>query len=1067
MSVSDDGARRKLSERELEVADLYANGDTYKAIARALDIAPATVRKHLNAIYQKLEVSNKIELLQRLDHDGSLVPPPAAPSSPVIASPIAAMPAWAERRALAVVAVEIEPGGSDAEEQHAGVQAFQHLTEEVLERLSGMMLARMDGLIIGHFGWPEAHDDDAERAVRAGIEILDGTRALAAGRHLQLHARAGAAFGTVVADPSAPSEVTGEALRLARKLASSGRNGRLVVDTNTAELVRHIFELEPAPDGAPASIARFLVGPAIDQPTRFDARAAGMMAAFVGREAELALLGDRWRLAQDGEGQIVLIRGEPGIGKSRLVREFMERSEIADQAEVVQALPFHKHTPLHPFAGHLGKLTETPTAAADHAEAGGLLRDLVDGVDQNDVGTWRSRERRAQALRLYARLLLSPASTGVRLLVIEDIHWLDPSSFELLRCLLAIHAGLSAMVLMTARDRALEPFERVASMTDVTLGPLSAPDGRRLVASLTGTGPGMESHAAIVERSGGIPLFLEELAQSIADRPQLVGGDVAGVGFRPVPLTLQQTIAVRLEALGPARRAAQAAAVVGRRFDHALLRALMGTTHTQHNADWQRLATSTLFRQMDTGSKLALHFKHALVRDAAYGSLLPSERKELHRRLCQLYRKAPFRAHDSLIAQNAELAGEWEVAFEHFYRAGKDARARWALTEAIAHLERAISTFDQAATQTNKGSSSRSIIETTLLLCECLYFTGTFQRSFDTLNSLRDEIAKLRDRQLRGRAWFWLARLASRLGDRHELTQDAARSAIADSLAVKDVLTTGNTFSVLAVENFFLGKPDESVAAGRRAIDFLAKLPTSEVLGFAHHYIAIAHVLAGRFDRAITACAEVIHIGDALEHPRLICYGHSIRGWARGYLGASAEAELELRQAIDAGPDHASRVFGSGYLGQVLVEAGRYEEAVPLLAMAAEECRGFPSPQYASLFDALLAKALAESGDAAAGSAAGERAVVGASACAFSFAHALALRHLAQIDTGSAALSRFMRAVELFAESASHFEHARTLLALAAFADREGLKDVDADQCRCRGANLLRQLGIRAVSFET
>ncbi len=201
--------------------------------------------------------------------------------------------------------------------------------------------------------------------------------------------------------------------------------------------------------------------------------------------------------------------------------------------------------------------------------------------------------------------------------------------------------------------------------------------------------------------------------------------------------------------------------MIGRTFDQTLLRALTGSTRAHHDADWQRLAGSTLFRQMDAAGKPALHFKHALVRDAAYGSLLASERHELHRRLCRLYRKPPFRAHDSLIAQHAELAGEWGRAFEHFHRAGKDARARWALTEAIAHLERAIRVLHQAG----EMRSSRSLIETTLRLCECLYFTGAFQRSFDTLNGLQDEVAGLGDRQLRGQAWagwlVWLRALAA------------------------------------------------------------------------------------------------------------------------------------------------------------------------------------------------------------------------------------------------------------------------------------------------------------------
>ena len=421
-----------------------------------------------------------------------------------------------------------------------------------------------------------------------------------------------------------------------------------------------------------------------------------------------------------------------------------------------------------------------------------------------------------------------------------------------------------------------------------------------------------------------------------------------------------------------------------------------------------------------------------------------------------------------MIAQNAQLAGLWEIARQHFRLAGEDARARWALTEAIVHLEGAVDCDKRSPTDDSDQGSARSLIETTLLLCECLYFTGAFQRSFDTLEALRAEIEATNDYALRGRAWSWLARLASRLGGRHELTMAAARAAISDSLAVKDTLTTGNAFSTLSVENFFMGRPDESVAAGRRAIDFLSKLPASEALGFAHHYIAIAHVLAGRFSRAVTSCQDVIRIGEELSHPRLVCYGHSIRGWATGFSGSAEDAEHDLDMAIECSPDHASRTFAFGYLGHILVEAERYDQAVPRLERAVRECRKFPSPQYSSLFGAVLARALVGCSDTRAGREIGETAVSEAAACAFSFAQGLAVRHLAciedSVDSVPTRIERLQHAVVLFRSCSSHYEHARTLLALASLAERAGRPDLDVDLSRRQAADILRQLGATVAS---
>ena len=352
MSARDVSARRELSERETEVAELYARGDTYKAIARNLDISPATVRKHLNAIYQKLRVSNKIELLQRVVGGERASTEPRHP----IATPTTA-PSWAERRPLAVVALEVEPAaGSEPERTHDALQALQRAVEDINDRFGGTIAVRLDGLIVTYFGWPEAHDDDAERAVRAAKEMLEAAAARSA-EHLD--ARAAAAFGTVITDPASGTEVSGEALRSARRMAASGETGRLLIDAGTAELVSHVFHLAPAEPASVGNAARFWVGSAIDCATRFDARASGAISPFVGRQAELMLLSDRWRQAEAGEGQAVLIRGEPGIGKSRLVREFIDTNDLSNAADVIQSLPFHSSTPLHPFVAHLESLTRS------------------------------------------------------------------------------------------------------------------------------------------------------------------------------------------------------------------------------------------------------------------------------------------------------------------------------------------------------------------------------------------------------------------------------------------------------------------------------------------------------------------------------------------------------------------------------------------------------------------------------------------------------------------------------------------------------------------------------------
>jgi predicted ATPase len=524
-------------------------------------------------------------------------------------------------------------------------------------------------------------DDAPERAVRAGLDLVGavaGSRAAGA----ELAARVGVHTGAVVVsalggESSAETLALGEVPNVAARVQSAAEPGTVVAAAATQRLVAGLFvseELGPRPlPGLPAPVLLYsIVRPSGVRGRIHAAATASRLTRFVGREQERSLLVDRWELAQEGEGQVALVTGEPGIGKSRLLQQLKE--ELAGEAHIwVEGAgsPYLQHTPFAPVAELLAQGFRWPAELAAEERLAGLER----AFESLGIAPASAVPLVAPLLGLalparYPPLLLGPEEQRRRMMativawtlalaqlqptivVMEDLHWMDASTLELLGLLADQVATARALLVLTARPEFRAPWPLRAHHAQLSLPRLPRRQTRELIGAVGARAlERSELVEALVARTDGVPLFVEELTRSVAE-----AGEAEP---HQIPATLQDTLMARLDRLGEARSVAQVGAILGRDFSHAQLLAVADRPAAEIDAALARLCDAELLHPRGLGSGASFTFKHALVQQGAYESLLKSRRRELHRRAAEvLARGAEVPA--AVLAQHWEAAGEAE-----------------------------------------------------------------------------------------------------------------------------------------------------------------------------------------------------------------------------------------------------------------------------------------------------------------------------------------------------------------------------------------------------------------------
>jgi class 3 adenylate cyclase/predicted ATPase len=685
---------------------------------------------------------------------------PTKPATTLTASPPPRTEGTAERRQLTVMFCDLVGSTElsarlDPEDMREIIGAYHRCCAEQIAKAAGFVAKYMGDGVLAYFGYPQAHEDDAEQAVRAGLELITTVARLKT--RMTLQTRVGIATGlVVVGDLIGSGEaqergVVGETPNLAARLQGIAEPNMVVIAEGTRKLLGNLFELQDLGSRDLKGIAGPVQAWAALRPStvqsRFEALHASGLTNLVGREEELELLLRRWERAKTGEGQVVLLSGEPGIGKSRLTAALLDR--LAAEAHTrlrYFCSPQHTDSALYPIIGQIERAAgfahdDEPQTRLDKLEA--VLAQTSTSIQDTalfaemlslpNVGRYPALElppqqRRQRTLEALTTQLTELASRRPVLEIFEDVHWIDPTSLEALGLTVDRVKTLPVLLIVTFRPEFVAPWVGQSHVTSLTLNRLGEREVATIVARLVGDKglPG-DVVAEIVERTDGVPLFVEEMTKAVleAESEDAARRTVVAVPSPTlaVPASLHASLMARLDRLGAAKEVAQIGAAIGRGFSHALLASVVRKPEADLGLALDRLLEAGLLFRQGVPPHATYLFKHALVQDAAYGTLLREPRRSLHARIAETL-QAQFaetaESQPELLARHCTEAGLTEKAAELWGKAGQRSLARSALVEAVAQLTRAL---DQIAALPGTAALRREQIKLQVALANASMHT--------------------------------------------------------------------------------------------------------------------------------------------------------------------------------------------------------------------------------------------------------------------------------------------------------------------------------------------------------
>ncbi len=633
----------------------------------------------------------------------------------------------------------------DPEDLREVISAYQKCVAETVGRFSGFVAKYMgDGVMI-YFGYPQAHEDDAERAVRAGLELVAAVSGLKT--HAALQTRVGIATGPVVvgdligSGASQEQAIVGETPNLAARLQGVAEPDNVVIAESTRRLVGNLFELEDLGSqelkGITGVVRAWAALRAASVESRFDALHASGLTQLVGRDEELELLLRRWAKAKTGEGQVVLLSGEPGIGKSRLTAALLERLAGEPHTRLRYfCSPQHIDSALYPIISQMERAAgfahdDTAQAKLDKLDAvlaqsftprqdAALLSDMLSLQNDGRYPTLEltAQQRRQKTLDALIGQLEALSRSNPVLMIFEDAHWIDPTSVEVLSRLADRIRTLSVLLIVTYRPEFDAPWIGRPHVTALTLNRLGEREIAQLIDRLSGNKPLPESvKHDIIERTDGVPLFVEEMTKALLEAAG-EGAIERAVGAVPspsvaVPASLHASLMARLDRLGSAKEVAQVGAVIGREFSHPLLAAVAGKPELELQSALDRIIEAGLLFRQGAPPDTTYLFKHALVQDAAYGTLLRERRRALHARIADAIEESFADIAENqpeLLAKHCAEAGSDERAIKYWRTAGEKAVRRASNREAIGHFRQALALNEKQAPDEDRSLTELAIL---------------------------------------------------------------------------------------------------------------------------------------------------------------------------------------------------------------------------------------------------------------------------------------------------------------------------------------------------------------------
>ena len=658
-----------------------------------------------------------------------------APKAAVATAPSAALQDAAERRQVTVLFSDLVGSTAlsarmDPEDLREIISAYQNCVAGTVKRFGGFVAKYMGDGVLVYFGYPQAHEDDAERAVRAGLELILAVSGLKFVPPLR--SRVGIATGLVVvgdlvgAGEAQERGIVGETPNLAARLQAIAEPNTVVVAESTRKLLGNLFDLQDLDaqelKGIGGPVRAWAVLRPASVESRFEALHATGLTELVGREEELELLLRRWSRAKTGEGQVVLLSGEAGIGKSRLTAALLERLAGEPHTRLRYfCSPQHTDSALYPVISQMERaagfvhddtakakldkldavLAQTSTRIEDAALFAEMLSLANDGrYPALELTPEQRRQRTLETLISQVQKLTHQSPV---LMVFEDAHWGDPTSLEVLGRIVDRVRSLPVLLLVTFRPEFDPPWLGRPYVTALTINRLAERDISVMIDRVVGNKSlPANIRQDIIERTDGIPLFVEEMTKAVLEAGSEGAVEHLAAAFPSsalaVPASLQASLMARLDRLGSAKEVTQIGAAIGREFSHSLLAAVVHKPEAELASALDRLIAAGLLFRQGVPPYVSYLFKHALVQDAAYGTLLREPRRVLHARIAEtLESQFPEIAESQpqLLARHCTEAGQIEKAVGLWGKAGQRSLERSALIEAIAQFTRAL---DQIAT---------------------------------------------------------------------------------------------------------------------------------------------------------------------------------------------------------------------------------------------------------------------------------------------------------------------------------------------------------------------------------
>jgi class 3 adenylate cyclase/predicted ATPase len=961
----------------------------------------------------------------------STVPQASHPAQAKAALAIPSPAPDAERRQLTVLFCDLVDstalsGQLDPEDLRDVVRAYQQVGSEVITRFGGHIAQLLgDGLLV-YFGYPQAHEDDAHRAVRTGLGILEAmgglNKRLEQEKGITLALRLGIHTGLVVVGAMGGGGrheqlALGETPNVAARIQGLAAPNTVVLSDATYRLVQGYFQCQDlgaqALRGVTESMRVYHVLRESGATSRLDVAQPRGLTPLVGRESEVALLLERWEQVKAGHGQVVLLTGEAGIGKSRLLQVL--KDQVAYEPHVrweCRSAEYAQNTALFPLTDLFQRLwqfqaediSDEKLSKLEHAlsqyrlpveESVPLFAPLLslpipaDRYPPLNVSPQRQRQKTLEAL---VAILLELAEPQPMLFILEDLHWTDPTTLELLGLLVEQVPTTAIATLLTCRPHFQPSWHHRSYITELTLNHLSHTQVAQIVTGMTNGKTFPEAVLQqIIDKTDGVPLFVEELTKAIVESGQLKAVDghyelIGSFSTFAIPTTLQDSLMARLDHLVTAKAVAQYAAVIGRQFAYEVLSTVSQLDDATLQRELSRLVEAELLYQRGLPPQVTYTFKHALIQDAAYQSLLKSTRQQYHQRIARVL-EAQFaetaEAQPELLAHHYTEAGLTEKAVHYWYHAGQRASERSAHVEAIAHLRQGLAlllTLPETPERTQrevdmlialgvalnvtKGYAAPEVAQTYLRarqLCERLddphqrfslvrglwvYYLlyadlrtahALSEQLLDLAQQAQDTAMLLTAQQSLGATLYHMGAVAA------AHTHDVQGIALYNAQQYRtSAFLYGEDSGVIchshaAWELWYLGFPDPGLAQSQQAVALAQQIAHPFSLGFAWGMTAIFHQLRREWRATQERAEAAIRLTQEQGFPYWMTVGAMLRGWALAHQGWAQEGIEQITQGLltyRATGAELLRPYFLALLAEAYSVIGQPETGLPVLTEA-------------------------------------------------------------------------------------------------------------------------------------